>query len=89
MVTGASSGLGQEIARVLAHKHGANIIAVARRASRLEELKSELEADAGVKVDPVPADLSRMEDVDRLFDDGDERAQRVRCGAQRRRDPLR
>lgn len=67
MVTGASSGLGQEIARVLARQHGANIIAVARRASRLQELKNELEADAGVKVETIPADLSRMEDVDRLF----------------------
>ncbi len=67
LVTGASSGLGQEMARVLAHTHGANIIAVARRESRLAELRKELESDAKVQVEPIAADLSRMEDVDRLF----------------------
>lgn len=67
LVTGASSGLGQEIARVLAHRHGANLVVVARRADRLEVLRKKLEAEAGVKVAPITADLSRMEDVDRLF----------------------
>lgn len=65
LVTGASSGLGQEMARQLARDYGANIVAVARRADRLEALKQELEP-TGVKVLPMTADLQRTEDVDRV-----------------------
>ena len=38
LVTGASSGLGREMARVLAREHGANLVVVARRKERLQEL---------------------------------------------------
>src|SRR5205809_4971076 len=68
LVTGASSGLGKEMAGVLAKEHGANIIPVARRADRLAELKRELEAGAQVKVDPLTADLSKLDDIDRTLE---------------------
>lgn len=68
MVTGASSGLGWEMARYLAHEHGANLVIVARREARLAELKQELEADAGVSVVPVAADLSTVQGADRAFE---------------------
>lgn len=67
LVTGASSGLGLEMARVFALEHGANVIAVARRAARLDELKRELESRAQVKVETITADLAKLEDVDRVF----------------------
>lgn len=67
LVTGASSGLGLEMARLLAREHGANIIAVARREDRLTALKAELESRHGVQVLPLAADLSRGEDVQRLY----------------------
>lgn len=67
VVTGASSGLGREIARHLARDHGANLIIAARRLERLEELARELEAEAGVEVVCAQTDLSRAEDVEELF----------------------
>lgn len=68
LVTGASSGLGLEMARLLAREHGANIIAVARREDRLLALKAELESQHGVQVLPLAADLSRGADVQRLYE---------------------
>jgi len=67
LVTGASSGLGAETARQLAYKHGANLILLARRKEKLEQLKSELEQHVKVRI--IVADLSKPEDVDRAIDD--------------------
>lgn len=55
LVTGASSGIGAEIARVLAGR-GCELTLVARRADRLEQLATELKDK--VRVDVVPADLA-------------------------------
>jgi NAD(P)-dependent dehydrogenase (short-subunit alcohol dehydrogenase family) len=46
LVTGASSGLGNRFARVLA-KAGAQVVVAARRMDRLKELRAEIEADGG------------------------------------------
>ena len=43
VVTGASSGMGKSIALSFL-KEGANVVAIARRAERLETLKAEAEA---------------------------------------------
>ncbi|MFV0315612.1 MAG: SDR family NAD(P)-dependent oxidoreductase, partial [Microthrixaceae bacterium] len=67
IVTGASSGIGAEIARELA-KRGHGLILVARRVQRLEELKTEL-ADRGVRIEVMPADLSERADRERLVED--------------------
>lgn len=66
LVTGASSGLGREMARLLAREHGANVVAVARRTDRLEELRKELEP-TGVGFHAIGADLSKVADVDRVL----------------------
>jgi short-subunit dehydrogenase len=68
LVTGASSGLGREMARQLAQKHGAHLIIVARRKPRLDELKAELETH-GVQVLSIEADLSKLSDVERVVDE--------------------
>jgi short-subunit dehydrogenase len=67
MVTGASSGLGLELARQLARDHRANLVLVARRGDRLAVLKDELEQQYRVKVQAIVADLSRETEVDRAF----------------------
>jgi short-subunit dehydrogenase len=67
LVTGASSGLGREMAKILAVRYGAHLLLAARREERLLELKAELEKAAGVQVEVCVADQSKLEDVDRLI----------------------
>jgi uncharacterized protein len=67
LITGASSGLGREMARVLARDHAANLVIVARRLERLVVLATELEKAHGVSVRVIAADLSREGEADRVF----------------------
>ncbi len=67
LVTGASSGLGRAMAVTLARQYGANIVAIARRKERLDELKRELESSTGSRVDTCVADLADLEEVDRAI----------------------
>lgn len=66
LVTGASSGIGRDIARSLA-KHGIDLIITARRYDRLAELKRELTQKYGVKVKIITADLTKREQVLNLY----------------------
>jgi len=56
LVTGASSGIGKELARYHASK-GGDLILAARREATLQELKAEIEAAHGVAVHVFAADL--------------------------------
>ena len=58
LITGASSGIGRELARLFAGD-GAELVLVARSEGRLAELAGELTADYGVQAQVVPADLSQ------------------------------
>ena len=65
LITGASSGIGAETARLLAQK-GLKVILVARRIEKLEQLAKEI-VEAGGNARVTQADLSRDEDVQELL----------------------
>ncbi|MCD8081989.1 MAG: SDR family oxidoreductase [Clostridiales bacterium] len=61
LVTGASSGLGVQIAKALAG-NGANVAIVARREGKLKEVKKEIEA-LGVECYMHCCDLTKVEEI--------------------------
>jgi short-subunit dehydrogenase len=67
LITGASSGMGADFARELAAR-GCNLILVARRADRLQELKEEISARFGVGADYLAMDLAAADAPQRLYD---------------------
>lgn len=69
LITGASAGLGAEMARQFAAK-GCDLALCARRTERLEELKAELE-DTGVRVETYALDVNDPDEVDRVFAQAD------------------
>lgn len=66
VVTGASSGMGKEIVKLFAEE-GANVVAVARRLERLQELADSLK-DAEGKVVPFQGDISSKEVNEAMID---------------------
>jgi short-subunit dehydrogenase len=64
LITGASSGIGRDMARVLSSK-GYDLILVARRKDRLEELKNELKTDVQI----LPYDISNYENCISLYNE--------------------
>jgi uncharacterized protein len=66
LVTGASSGIGMAIARLVAPR-AKTLVLVARRAARLEELKAELVGrHAALRIEVLTCDLSDREQTKRL-----------------------
>ncbi|MCL2627029.1 MAG: SDR family NAD(P)-dependent oxidoreductase [Cystobacterineae bacterium] len=68
LITGASAGLGREMARVVAGAYGGNLLLVARRKERLEELAAQLQAEHGILAKALPADLSTPEGIEACFE---------------------
>jgi uncharacterized protein len=67
LITGASSGIGAELAKLCA-SDGYNLILVARRAPRLQQLADELARRHGISARIVAADLSDPLAPDAVFD---------------------
>jgi short-subunit dehydrogenase len=67
LVTGASSGIGREVALKIGEA-GGTVLLVARTREKLEELKNEVE-EAGGTAHVHPADLSDMDDIERMADE--------------------
>ena len=68
LITGASSGIGKELA-VYHAKLGGDCILVARRKPALDALKTELESTYKIKCFVVTADLSKAGAAEKLYKD--------------------
>ncbi|HZT59203.1 MAG TPA: SDR family oxidoreductase [Pyrinomonadaceae bacterium] len=68
LVTGASGGIGLELARLFA-EDGHDLVLVARSADKLSSLADELKDKHNVRVRVLPADLARPEAAREIFDE--------------------
>lgn len=67
LITGASGGIGYELAKIFAlEKH--NLILVSRNEKKLNKIKSELENSNNISVVTIPMDLSKQDCAKRLYE---------------------
>jgi len=67
LITGASSGIGLELAKIAAEKKY-DLLLIARNSQKLNQLKEEWESLYSIKVLPFPCDLSQTNAVDSIAD---------------------
>lgn len=68
LITGASNGIGLELAKIHARK-GDHLVLVARSKTRLDELKAELEKTYGVHVYTIGKDLSEPNSAAEVYEE--------------------
>jgi uncharacterized protein len=66
VITGASGGIGAEIAKLCAES-GANLVLIARSIAKLEQLQTELQQKHQVRVDVYQLDVSDTDKVKEVF----------------------
>lgn len=66
LITGASSGIGMGLAKLFA-ADGSDLVLVARREDRLNELAEELKSEHGIEVHVLPKDLSKKTSPKEIF----------------------
>jgi short-subunit dehydrogenase len=66
LITGASSGIGLELARVFA-QNGIGMVLVARGEAKLKELKEEIEKKDSVQVEILPLDLTQPDSPQKIY----------------------
>lgn len=76
LITGASAGIGKALAEIHATK-GGNLVLIARRADKLEELKSELGKKYDIDVYTNVKDLSKKEAPEEVFKELNEKKVRI------------
>lgn len=67
LITGASGGIGYELAKLFANDHY-NLVLIARSAAKLTQFAEELQSQFGVSVKSIPLDLSAAPAPQFLFD---------------------
>ncbi len=68
LITGASSGIGLELAKLFANDRY-NLVLTARGALKLDELASQLRVQSGVSVTTISLDLTAPDAAKKLFDE--------------------
>jgi uncharacterized protein len=68
LITGASNGIGLELAKIHASK-GGNLVLVARNKSKLDELKTELENQYKISVYTIGKDLSLVNAAQEVYNE--------------------
>ncbi len=66
LITGASSGIGMGLAKLFA-ADGSDLVLVARREDRLNELAQELKSEYGIEVHVLPKDLTKKTAPKEIF----------------------
>ncbi|WP_412984709.1 SDR family NAD(P)-dependent oxidoreductase [Pontimicrobium sp. IMCC45349] len=76
LITGASSGIGKELAIIHAQR-GGNLVLVARRIEKLNELKLDIEKQYNVKVEVISKDLTQLNAPQEIYDEVKEKGIQV------------
>ena len=76
IVTGCSGGLGVQMAKALASQ-GCNIVPIARRMEKLEEVAAELRTAYGVEALPIRCDITSTEQVESMVKQAMDRFGRI------------
>jgi short-subunit dehydrogenase len=67
VITGASAGLGLCFANKLA-EYGFDLVLIARRTGRLQDIASRLESEYSIRCEIIPADLALVQDIEKVAD---------------------
>jgi short-subunit dehydrogenase len=68
LITGASNGIGLELAKIHARK-GGDLVLVARNKSKLDEIKTELEKQFNISVYVIVKDLSEYNSAQEIYEE--------------------
>src|SRR5690242_18672853 len=68
LITGASGGIGLELAKLLA-RDGYNLVLVARSVDKLDHVRAQLEKRRGISVRTMPRDLADPSAPQEIFDE--------------------